>query len=217
MTNTDTKVFRNVAAILRTRTGLNIAKLAYVKGTWKLGKDKVEVNGTQWVARVDWTLTGWAKWWDGRIVDYRIGYIADNFQPPLREELGDHDKEQWEVWNRGRDPWELSWSLPLFNQVSNEQCLWSTDTVGGKDALGALLVAYADRVDSAPTDGKVLPIVQLGTDSYDHGTRGIIAIPILDILGWATAPNTPRPPLPRAQPPKELPAPDPFDTDSIPF
>jgi hypothetical protein len=123
----------------------------------------------------------------------------------------------WELWNRGRDPWELSWSLPLLNPVNGAECLWSTDTMGGKDALAALLTAYADRVDSNPTDGKTLPVITLGTDTYPHRSRGDIAIPILDIVGWMLPPNKPRPPLPKAEPPRELPAPDPFDADSIPF
>jgi hypothetical protein len=192
-------------------------KLAFVKGTWKLGRDKVEVNGSQYGARVDWALAGWAKWWDGRIVDYRIGYIADRYVPPRREELGDHDEEQWELWNHGRDPWQLAWSLPLFNQISGEEVLWTTDTIGGKDALAALLTAYADRVDSKPTDGATLPVIELGSSTYKHPTRGDIATPALDIVGWALPPNKPRPPLPKAEPPKAIAAPS-SDMDSeLPF
>jgi hypothetical protein len=197
-----TQVFRDTAAILRTRTGQNITRLAYVKGVWQLGRDKTEVNGTQLAARVDWALAGWTKWWDGRIVDYRLGYIADGYTPPAREELGDHDEEQWELWNRGRDPWQLAWSLPLFNQINGEEALWTTDTMGGRDALAALLVAYADRVDSSPSDGTTLPVIELGTSNYRHPSRGNIAIPVLDIVGWAVPPNKPRPPLPKAEPPK---------------
>jgi hypothetical protein len=201
----DTKAFRDMAAILRTRTGQNVTKLAFVKGIWKLGRDKIEVNGSQYAARVDWALAGWTKWWNGRITDYRLGYIADRFQPPLREELGDHDEEQWEVWNHGRDPWQLAWSLPLYNQISGEEVLWTTDTIGGKDALAALLVAYADRADSKPTDGATLPVIELGSSNYNHPTRGPIATPTLDIIGWAVPPAKLRPPLPVAEPPKALP------------
>jgi hypothetical protein len=201
----DTQAFRHTAAILRARTGQNITKLAFVKGTWKLGRDKIEVNGSQYVARVDWALAGWTKWQDGRIVGYCLGYVADRYMPPRREELGDLDEEQWELWNQGRDPWQLAWSLPLFNPVSGEEVLWSTDTIGGKDALGALLVAYADRVDSNPIDGKTLPVIELGSSSYKHPTRGNIATPMLDIIGWMAPPNKLRPPLPKAEPPKALP------------
>jgi hypothetical protein len=218
---TDTQAFRDTAAILRARAGQNIAKLAFVKGVWKLGKDKIEANGTRWAARVDWSMSGWVRWWDGKITDYRLGYVADAFTPPHREDLGDHDAQEWELWNRGRDPWQMGWSLPLFNQVSGEQALWSTDTVGGKDALGILLAAYADRVDAKPSDGATLPVIELGSSTYTHPTRGDIATPVLDIVGWVAPPATARPPLPVAEPPKVIAAPRPQRPadldDEIPF
>jgi hypothetical protein len=193
-------VFRDMAAVLRARSGQNVTRLAYVKGEWQLGRDKLLSNGTQWVARVDWAFCGWEKWWDGRIRDYRLGYVVDRFAPPPRAELGDHDTDQWDVWNRGKDPWQFKWSLPLFNQVSGEEVLYSTDTLGGRDALAALMTAYADRLDSSPTDGKILPIIELGSSSYPHPDRGQIKIPVLDIIGWTPAPDKPRPPLPKAEP-----------------
>jgi hypothetical protein len=167
-------------------------------------------------------MSGWVKWWDGKITGYRLGYIADAFKPPHREDLGDHDRGEWELWNGGRDPWQMGWSLPLFNQVSGEQALWSTDTVGGKDALGILLAAYADRVDTEPADGATLPVVELGSSTYTHPTRGDIATPVLDIVGWVVPPTTARPSLPVAEPPKAIAAPHaralPSDLDDeIPF
>jgi hypothetical protein len=198
--------FRDMAAVLRQRAGQNVNKLAYVKGDWQLGRDKLQVNGTQWVARVDWAFHGWQKWWDGRVRDYRLGYVVDGFVPPQRAELGDLDTDAWSVWNNGRDPWQLGWSLPLYNQVSFEEVLWTTDTMGGRDCLAALMNAYADRLDSNPADGKILPIVELGTSSYPHPARGQIKIPVLDITGWAAPPNKPRPPLPVAEP-QALPTP----------
>jgi len=206
MTIPDIAAFRDMAAVLRNRCGLNVNRLAFVKGEWQLGRDKLAVNGTQWAARVDWLFHGWTMRWDGKIRDYRLGYVADRYVPPRRDELGYQDQEQWGIWNKKRDPWTLQWSLPLFNQVSGEEVIYSTDTLGGRDALAALLQAFADRVDSNPNDGKVLPIIELGTSSYQHPDRGKILIPVLDIVGWAPAPNKPRPPLPKGEPPRALPA-----------
>ena len=101
MTIETAAAFRDMAAVLRLRSGQNINKLAFVKGDWLLGRDKLQMNGTQWVARVDWSLYGWTMWWDGRIRDYRLGYVADGFVPPPRAELGYLDKDQWDVWNKG--------------------------------------------------------------------------------------------------------------------
>jgi len=204
----DTVKLRDLASVLRQRGGQHISKLAFVKGSWQLGRDKLEVVGTQWVSRPDWLIRGFTCWWDGRIVDYRLGYAVDGYIPPPRDELGYHDKEEWRIWNKGRDPWQLQWSLPLFNGVSGEEVLYSTDTMGGQDCLSVLLQAFADRIDSNPVDNKILPTVELGTSSYRHPDRGQIHVPVLDIVGWAAPPNKPRPPLPKAEP-KKLPAAEP--------
>jgi hypothetical protein len=197
-----TQVFRDMAAMLRARTGQNVTKLAYVKGAWQLGRDRLDVSGSQWGARADWTFCGHVKWWAKRLTDCRLGYVGDGFVPLERAQLGDSDEEQWQLWNNGRDPWQLQWSLPLFNQVSGEEVVFSTDTLGGRDALATLLQAYADRVDSRPADNTTIPVVELGTSSYRHPARGDVQIPVLDIVGWAKPPNKPRPPLPKAEPPK---------------
>jgi len=206
MTIADVAAFRDMAAVLRHRAGLNVNRLAFVKGEWQAGgRDKLVVNGSQFVARPDWMFHGWTMFWDGKIRDYRLGYVADRYVPPRRDELGYQDKDAWEIWNKKRDPWVLQWSLPLFNQVSGEEVIYSTDTLGGRDALAALLQAFADRVESNPEDEKILPIIELGSSSYSHPERGKILVPIFDIIGWAVPPNKPRPPLPAPQPPEALP------------
>jgi hypothetical protein len=203
MNDIDTSKFRNMAAMLRQRTGWNVENISFVKGDWyRGGRDRVLIDGSQWASRPDWMVQGYEKWWDGRIVDYRVGYVADGYLPPPREQLGDLDQDAWDVWNKGRDPWAYKYTLPLFNQVSGEQAIWQTDTKGGKDCLSILLQAFADRVDACPADGAILPVIELGSSSYHHETRGKIAIPTLDILTWIVRPNIPRPALPQAALPK---------------
>src|SRR6516164_10212675 len=205
MTTIDTGPFRDMAAMLRQRGGWNVNRLAYVKGEWQLGANKTPVNGTQWATRPDWLIYGWTKRWDGKVRDYRLGYVADRYEPPARTELGDLNVDEWEVWNKRRDPWSLAWTLPVFNQVNGEEAIYQTDTKGGRDCLAILLRAFADRVDSDPTDGKILPVVELDTDSYHLADRGEIKIPVFNIIGWITPPNKPRPALPTAEPPDALP------------
>lgn len=202
MNGINTHLFRDMAAMLRQRAGWNVERINFVKGDWFRGRDRVQINGTQWASRPDWLLHGHEKWWDGRIVDYRVGFVADGYVPLLREQLGDTDESLWEIWNKGRDPWQLKYTLPLFNQVSGEQVIYQTDTMGGKDCLSTLLQAFADRVDTRPSDNAILPVVELGTGSYFHEARGKIAIPTLDIITWTVPPNIPRPSLPLAPLPK---------------
>jgi hypothetical protein len=205
---TDTRVFRDMATLLRSHNGLVRTQLKYTKGVWRLGRDGVEANGSQFGTRPDWLLRGWSKWQGQQLADLRVGYVADGYQPPARAELGDLDETEWAIWSKGRDPWGEQLHLPLFNAVSNEQMLWSTFTEGGKKAIATLLIAYADRCDAQPADGKVLPVVLLGSDTYPHRNFGDIACPTLNIVGWAVPPATPRPPLPTAPPaPRAIEAP----------
>ena len=180
-------------------------RIAFKKGDWFRGRDNTLINGSQWAARPDWMVQGHERWWDGRITDYRVGFVADGYLPLSREALGDDDKDLWEVWNHGRDPWQLKFTLPLFNQVSGEQAIYQTDMMGGKDCLSTLLQAFADRVDAHPADNAVLPVVELGTSSYHHEARGKIYIPTLDIITWIVPPSIPRPSLPLAPLPKPEP------------
>jgi hypothetical protein len=214
MPTLDPGPFRDMAAALRTRDGFNGQLLKFIKGKWALGRNGLDVTGHQFASRPDWCLHGWTKWWDGRITDYRLGFVSDRFVPPVRQQLGDDDEELWRIWTKGRDPWVLQWHLPLFNQISGEQVLWTTDTLGGRDCLAALLNAFADRLDSAPEDGKILPVVELDTDSYQHPTRARIFTPQLNIINWCVPPATPRPPLPTAPTPA-LPSPASKEADAV--
>jgi hypothetical protein len=188
-----------MAAALRTRTGFNGTALKFIKGKWCLGRDEVGIPASaQFIARPDWSMHGWSRWRDRRLVDFRIGFIADDFKPPARHELGDTDREQWAIWSDNRDPWVLQWHLPLFGMVSGEAFVWSTDTVGGKQALADLLSAYADQADSGEL--KNLPVVELRSSSYPHQDYGRVHTPQFDIVGWAEPPATARPALPVAAP-----------------
>jgi hypothetical protein len=187
-----------MAAALRSRAGFNGTALKFVKGKWQLGRDELDAANTRLVARPDWAMHGWVKWLDKKLVDFRIGYVADSFVPPDRSVLGDMDQETWAIWSNGRDPWSLQWHLPLYNQVSGAEVIWSTDTRGGKDALAALLHAFADRIDAG--EAKSLPIVELGSGTYPHQNYGPVHVPQLDIVGWVEPPPTVRPALPAPAP-----------------
>jgi hypothetical protein len=67
------------------------------------------------------------------------------------------------------------------------------------------LQAFADRIDTRPADNAILPVVELGSSSYHHESRGKICIPTLDIITWAVPPNIPRPSLPLAPLPTAAP------------
>jgi hypothetical protein len=185
---------RETAQRLRNSTAI---QLKYVKGKWTAGGGGAEMNGGELVARPDWCMQGWTRFWGGKRTAFIAGYVADRFVPPPRELLGDHNEDDWAIYCKGRDPWTLQFHLPFFDLVSGQQFVWSTDTRGGKDALGAILTAYADHHAHAPKDEDILPHIVLNSSGYNHPTEGyFVATPQLDIIGWKKPPALPRPVLP---------------------
>jgi len=149
------------------------------------------MNGRQLLALVDRLAVGWTKWKDRRPVDYRVGFVAEGFRPPSRNDLDDLDESTWETDGKGQplDPWAFGFHLPLLDTESAEQFIYTTGTQGGRNAIGELAQAYADQ--RAGGDN-LLPLVELGSDSYDHSRYGAVQVPLLTIGTWLEPPDAGR-------------------------
>jgi hypothetical protein len=117
-----------------------------------------------------------------------------------------------ELPNKGFE-WTEQWAVNL-------KCVGGTDagievvykptTVGGIQAIAALIEAVRDRLNGGGHDGKVSPIVRLEKDSYQHLQYGRVYTPVLTIVDWmsldgpAPAPTSP-PPAPVSPPTTEQP------------
>ena len=68
--------------------------LRFVKGQWYRGEDKSQADlDARLLCNMEEIWTGWVRWFDGKIVDRRLGRLID-FPPHIsREELGDLEKE----------------------------------------------------------------------------------------------------------------------------
>lgn len=66
------------------------------------------------------------------------------------------------------------------------QFIWKSNSNGGRQAYAGLMQEVVSRIQAAPEDGTVVPLVKLRTDSYTHKTYGKIFKPILEVVGWAT-------------------------------
>ena len=162
--------------------------LRFTKGDYLAGQDDDEVpEGTQFVANMDEMLLGWIRWEANKPTDHIMGKLSEGYQPPRRNELGDTDKEQWEVDATGqqRDPWQFSNYL-LMKAVSSDGELYTftTSSRGGLNALGDLCKVYGTAM-AQHTDE--YPIVALGVNAYDHPNRafGRIKVPTFKMVGWA--------------------------------
>jgi hypothetical protein len=137
-------------------------------------------------------MTGWQKF-ENKVPVYEIGRVADGYQPPSRESLGDLDEE---FWPNGKDPWTRIDLLPFWDVESREVLLFSAANRGSRDAVASLVGAYLNDVEAHPEDLNKVPLVELESDSYTnkHGKR--IFYPIFAIIDWIERPTAVRRILP---------------------
>ncbi len=160
--------------------------LKFVKGEYTCGRDNTEVPlGAEMVAVMDELLVGWLKWEGSKPSDMKLGKVSEGFMPPRRAELGDDDKDHWELDRDGRprDPWQLTNVLILKAVESNELLTFTTSSKGGMGAIAKLCGAYGKHMRQKPNE---FPVIALGASSYKHPDKslGKIDIPTLDIVGW---------------------------------
>jgi hypothetical protein len=160
--------------------------LRFSKGDYLAGKDSEEVPiGTQFVAIMDSLKVGWVCWQAGSVIDDRMGLVIENFQPPRRSELGDHDQASWERSEEGepRDPWSFTNHLVMRAVKDGAIYTFATNSKGGLSAVGELAKVYGKTIRQRPGQ---YPIIELGVDSYQHRDRslGRIKFPVFKIVGW---------------------------------
>jgi len=162
--------------------------LKFSKGDYLAGQEDEEVPvGTQFVANMDEMLAGWIRWENNKPTDHVMGKVSDGYQPPRRNELGDTDKDQWEVDAQGqqRDPWQFSNYLLMKGAGADDGLYtFTTSSRGGLNALGDLCKVYGKAMAQRADE---YPVVALGVNAYDHPNRsfGRIKVPTFQIVGWA--------------------------------
>jgi hypothetical protein len=158
-------------------------------GNWECGQDRTDVEeGTRMVAHMPSIKRGWVKWRDNTPVATIMGLVAEGFRPPPREELGDLDENEWEEMPDGkpRDPWQLT-NHVLLCDLEGQLFTFITSSKGGMSAVGELAKKYAQRRRMKPDE---IPVIELGSRSYDHKVYGQTYAPVLHIAGWTKIPET---------------------------
>lgn len=160
--------------------------LKFTKGDWFAGADnKIIKQGTKMIVQMYQFRTGWQRWEDQRPTDQESGLLIEGYRPPRRADLGDLDKERWEVdetTGLPRDPWQFFNSVPM----SDGKLIYNfvTSSRGGIEALGDLCKIFGKVYRVEPNK---LPIVALGFSGYWHSNRqfGFIKKPQFALTGWA--------------------------------
>jgi hypothetical protein len=165
--------------------------LKFSKGDFFAGKDNMPIAiGTTLIANM-WSFSvGWIKWAGGKPVETIMGRVADNFEPPRRDDLGDTDRDLWETDDKNvpRDPWQYTVRLEFADPESGEVYTFSASSDGSRRALDKLCQSYA-RVRAKHLDE--WPLVELGVDSYQHSNKalGRIKFPVFTIVDWVPKDN----------------------------
>jgi hypothetical protein len=127
-------------------------------------------------------VTAWVKWAEGRPAEHRVTHAGKAH--PRREDLPDLDQEEWEIdekfTGKAKDPWHDCRYLHLLDPRTGRDLTFTTDTYGGRAAVGELKDAIRNVRHARPG---AVPVVKLGWKmmSTQYGPR---PRPVFQIVEW---------------------------------
>lgn len=169
------------------------AFLKFSKGEWQTGQNADEVAlGRRLAANMAELSIGWIRWVDGKPAERRMGLLAQGYKPEPRDQLGYLDQTLWETdeEDRPKDPWTFTNELPLADPEDGEQMTYAASSKGGIGCIGNLCKAFARAPQRA--EG-LIPVLELGRDSYMHPVYKKTYVPVLTIVDWVANGSVPIP------------------------
>lgn len=169
------------------------AYLKFSKGEWLLGQNDDEVAlGRRLAANMGELSIGWIRWADGKPAERRMGLLSQGHKPEARDALGYTDQADWDVDenDKPKDPWNFTNELPLADPETGEQMTFSASSKGGIGCMGNLCKAYGREYRQR--EGLV-PVIELGRDSYKHAVYGKTYVPVVTIVDWIDNATVPEP------------------------
>jgi hypothetical protein len=155
--------------------------MKFVKGEWVYGAEETEVQeSSKWAINPAGCQHGYTAWGS--------------------EERGNEGKNVGERMVPATTPMPLEAALPEVNgdwskciavqmRCTNGddegiQVLFKSNSHGARKAYASILQDIVERIQSGVAD--VVPLVELGADSYKHKKYGKIYTPQFEVVGWAT-------------------------------
>jgi hypothetical protein len=84
-------------------------------------------------------------------------------------------------------PWQGQWAVNLKCTTgidAGTEVVFKTTTDGGRQTILGLIDKVRNRLNDGQHDGKVVPILRLDRDSYQHMKYGRVWTPVLTIIEW---------------------------------
>jgi hypothetical protein len=187
----------NTAAIIG-RTGLPMLlfKSRENNGTWVFGQRRtIPEEGSKWAVNPLTFKYGYICFGDNnKVLDERLVPVS---QPkPLITELPDMGSFEWQ------EEWSVNMKC-LSGADAGVEVVFKATTDGALKAIVLIVDEVRDRLNGGQHDGKIVPIVLLEKDSYQHPKHGPTSYPVLNRIDWmsldgpapAPAPVEPTPPV----------------------
>jgi hypothetical protein len=165
----------NTAAIIG-RTGLPMMLFKREgSGTWGFGQKRtIPEAGSRWAVNPLTFKYGYICFNDNKVVGEHLVSVS---QPkPLITDMQDVGF-----------PWQEQWAVNLKcldGADAGVEVIYKATTDGGIKAIVLMVDLVRDRLNGGQHDGKIVPIVLLEKDSYQHSERGKVWIPVLTIVDW---------------------------------
>lgn len=145
-------------------------------GHWIFGADQTEVEaGSKWAVNPFSFMHGFIAWGDGTVLNEKMG--------PMTEPLPEVDaappgaSKGWEQ--------QVGFSLKCISgDDAGMEARFSATSVGGKRAVQELALAVAEQAEKDPS--KIVPVVNLSKDHYQHKSYGRIYTPVFEIKEWVS-------------------------------
>jgi len=149
-------------------------------GAWVFGAENLEPEeDSLWAINPYSFQHGFISWLDSKPVGEVMVNIMEAL--PARTTLPDTGG-QWDE--------QMSFQLKCVSgEDAGQQVMFKTTSVGGKRAVSNVATAIGKRAAEGNTD--VIPVVKLGSDSYQHKAYGKIYTPEFIAQSWSSGDDSP--------------------------
>jgi hypothetical protein len=143
-------------------------------GHWVFGADQDEVEpGSKWAVNPYSFVHGFIAWGDGQVLGEKMAAMTEPL--PEVEAAPPGASKGWEM--------QIGFSLKcLSGEDAGMEARYTAISVGGKRSVQELALAVAEQADR--DSSKIVAVVTLGKDHYQHKSYGRIYTPVFDVVEW---------------------------------
>ena len=143
-------------------------------GHWVFGADQDEVEpGSKWAVNPYSFTHGYIAWGDGQVLGEKMAPMTEPL--PEVEAAPPGASKGWEM--------QIGFSLKCISgEDAGMEARYTATSVGGKRSVQELALAVAEQADK--DSSRIVAVVTLGKDHYQHKSYGRIYTPVFDVVEW---------------------------------